>query len=507
VIDNCDEASRILKNYSNNLGEDLVQLALRGRHETWWNQSHDLIGRHEDIIKYLLTELSFNAGRSCSVYFAVHYHNVIAFNTLLGHTPTENSLKCLTTQDASGETALHTLVKSKGSAFGSFYAKLLSPDGHVQSPSDGVKDLLGLNEYPLQLASGRLTASELNEAISPVLLTIVIEHFKDKLNWSDILDINGNNLLHVSSYSGRYPVVKLLLGVAPRLANDRNALNELPIDLAHIAGHDDIVNILFSYSNHSYPTKEVCKLFNERKCVKKRILSFDGVDKLPNELKDDINCSDLPSVSAETLSPYAFKHEVESKHLPQVITGVTDGWRAWTHWTKEQLVKRYGHIKFKVSHIPYEDLYKGENTIQVVTTLEDYINSFNSSDSTPLYLFSGNILNENRALASDIKIPGFLSQRSIYLKQFIIGPKNSGAPPHFHGSAINSLIYGLKMWYFWPPSAAYFSVNHINEEHSRFEDVCYQYLQYPGETVYVPSLWGHAVINVADSIGVALEFI
>jgi len=31
-------------------------------------------------------------------------------------------------------------------------------------------------------------------------------------------------------------------------------------------------------------------------------------------------------------------------------------------------------------------------------------------------------------------------------------------------------------------------------------------MQQPGDIMYVPHLWGHTVINVMDSIGLAVEF-
>ena len=33
----------------------------------------------------------------------------------------------------------------------------------------------------------------------------------------------------------------------------------------------------------------------------------------------------------------------------------------------------------------------------------------------------------------------------------------------------------------------------------------YLFLQGPGDAVYLPALWGHAVLNLADSVGVSLE--
>ena len=41
----------------------------------------------------------------------------------------------------------------------------------------------------------------------------------------------------------------------------------------------------------------------------------------------------------------------------------------------------------------------------------------------------------------------------------------------------------------------------LKEEHRIME--C---MQRPGEVIYVPSSWGHAVLNTADSIGFSGEF-
>ena len=122
-----------------------------------------------------------------------------------------------------------------------------------------------------------------------------------------------------------------------------------------------------------------------------------------------------------------------------------------------------------------------------------------------------------------------LSNLSISLNQFIlgmtvhfiivvrilllhlIGPRGSGSPPHFHRDAVNGLVYGIKHWYLWPPNEAFFSIQHI-------QDWIYQYshygnysnavecIQLPGDVLYIPDNWGHAVINEEHSIGFAYEF-
>ena len=90
------------------------------------------------------------------------------------------------------------------------------------------------------------------------------------------------------------------------------------------------------------------------------------------------------------------------------------------------------------------------------------MDSFHQAGPTPAYVFDGNVLESSEALASNAPPLKLLSHRHVYLRQFILGPRNSGAPPHFHGQALNSLIYGVKKWFFWPPSSAFFSFKHVS---------------------------------------------
>ena len=125
------------------------------------------------------------------------------------------------------------------------------------------------------------------------------------------------------------------------------------------------------------------------------------------------------------------------------------------------------------------------------------------------------------------------------LRQFILGPVLSGAHFHFHGSAWNGLVFGLKLWVLVPPHAAFCAALHplqwiveftndFNAFGSRRDSTSSTssggsgnttgttgttgntlpllVLQRPGEIVFVPEGWGHAVLNLADSIGVATEF-
>ena len=172
---------------------------------------------------------------------------------------------------------------------------------------------------------------------------------------------------------------------------------------------------------------------------------------------------------------------------------------------------RYGSLKFTVSSIPYAELYCGAEAETTTTTLAKYVSHFGRSKQNPGYIFDGQILHTHSRLAQDAPVPTLFSNFTIALKQFILGPTGSGAPPHFHRHAFNALVYGIKHWYLWPPGEAYFTFSHVQRWQREYlagrltSPRAIECIQRPGDVVYVPENWGHAVINLADSVAVAYE--
>ena len=115
-------------------------------------------------------------------------------------------------------------------------------------------------------------------------------------------------------------------------------------------------------------------------------------------------------------------------------------------------------MEFTASRIPYADLYLNHHHHPTVTTtLTQYVNSFDNTSKSPLYVFDGRVLELNTSLSTDCPVPYLFENSSITLRQFILGPRNSGAPPHFHSSVFNVLVYGMKLWLIWQPHKAFFS--------------------------------------------------
>ena len=80
---------------------------------------------------------------------------------------------------------------------------------------------------------------------------------------------------------------------------------------------------------------------------------------------------------------------------------------------------------------------------------------------------------------------------------------------------------GTKKWWLFPPNDAFFTLKNVSRWMA--EDLAklssedgkgegkgpvqmFECTQEAGQVIYVPEQWGHAVINVQDSVAVAYEF-
>jgi ribosomal protein L16 Arg81 hydroxylase len=88
-----------------------------------------------------------------------------------------------------------------------------------------------------------------------------------------------------------------------------------------------------------------------------------------------------------------------------------------------------------------------------------------------------------------------------------------------HGSAMNLLVRGKKRWFVYPSQ---YNISHIgggslNTAYEwattelpklRAQGIhASEFIQHPGEVVYVPQGWIHIVVNLEPSVGVAFEVV
>jgi histone arginine demethylase JMJD6 len=128
----------------------------------------------------------------------------------------------------------------------------------------------------------------------------------------------------------------------------------------------------------------------------------------------------------------------------------------------------------------------------------------------------------------------FLSQRSWWL----VGPERSGTCIHIDPlgtNAWNTLIVGQKRWVLFPPNVRskiykgkglvrddeddeaihYFmyilprikrKAKSCRDQEDYKNFACYEFTQNPGETVFVPNGWSHAVLNLSHTVGITQNF-
>jgi hypothetical protein len=141
-----------------------------------------------------------------------------------------------------------------------------------------------------------------------------------------------------------------------------------------------------------------------------------------------------------------------------------------------------------------------------------------ANETTPLYSFDLWVM--DKGLKPDIKI-----DYSIFVgmephqsrSTFILGGKRSGTPMHHHCSTINTSVFGRKRWFLIPPAVSFIDSEHPYEwlnhqvpdrRYERFmnNSRVLEVMQEPGDTLHIPAFWGHAVLNLEDTVAVAYEY-
>lgn len=98
--------------------------------------------------------------------------------------------------------------------------------------------------------------------------------------------------------------------------------------------------------------------------------------------------------------------------------------------------------------------------------------------------------------------------------QLGLGPKGTGAPFHYHMPAVNLLVDGQKRWALIPPSVAWYSRTHPNNNRvsataekkvAESGSLIRRCTQEKGDLVFVPEFWGHEVLNLEGSLAIAVE--
>ncbi|KAJ9462728.1 Bifunctional arginine demethylase and lysyl-hydroxylase psr-1 [Diplonema papillatum] len=210
-------------------------------------------------------------------------------------------------------------------------------------------------------------------------------------------------------------------------------------------------------------------------------------------------------VEAAELTPERFKAEFFAERRPVLIKHGAAGWPC-TAWTTESLAAGpFRDARVTVADVPYASQYGlPSETLPLADFIKGHVRTGSSR-----YAFD-NTLHRTKpeALFSSFAKSPLLAGLRFNPPQVSFGGRGTGSPPHLHQDAVNGVCFGQKVWMMWPPEAAFLSVVPAREVFARpsWLPQPMTVTQEAGDLLYVPSGWGHAVLNTKDTWGIALEY-
>jgi len=272
----------------------------------------------------------------------------------------------------------------------------------------------------------------------------------------------------------------------------------------------------------------------------KRGYAYDGEATDVRHLK---HLSAIERVSVKDITREEFVERFEKTRTPCVITDAMDGWACYDessprYWSVDNLTRRFRDVKFKIGSD--DDGYAVRLKMKHI---QRYLNDpVHTRDDSPMYAFDGNVFDREatKELLDDFSIPDWFKEdlfqyvghkRRPPYRWIVFGPPRSGSSVHIDPlatSAWNALISGRKRWALYPPgtmdkptikprgigldgeSITWFNVMYprtVTEEwKSKGLPPPIDVIQHPGEIMFVPDGWWHAVLNLDHTMAVTQNF-
>lgn len=234
------------------------------------------------------------------------------------------------------------------------------------------------------------------------------------------------------------------------------------------------------------------------------------------------------------VEPKEFYEKYVVTNRPAIIKkGMLDTWKAHTYWTKAEMLKRYPDVTVETWLKPYAVTQAtGEDHGQKMNmTLKDYIEKHmehtNDPESPALdfrYIFGqsypegalGDAFDLpaifeythtalHKAARENVGVPPPNSEHGPGVFEMIMGPAGSGAHLHAHKRAWNGLVFGRKRWIMVSANVFDRDFSQGANAYEWFEKAyplmkddpnVYEFIQEPGEVVWVPQGWSHATLNL-----------
>lgn len=214
-----------------------------------------------------------------------------------------------------------------------------------------------------------------------------------------------------------------------------------------------------------------------------------------------------------------FMETYYENRVPVLIKNAAQNWPLMSLWNQDYIVANNGSY---ICTLVEDSRPASANS---KTTLKNYFEK--NSDLSTLTLENLNLKNKPNFL-KDVKLPNeIFSEADIYRFFFYNSNQNQGTLPHNHGDAFNILQTGKKHWIFYDADKLlapkgfeemqasfkkYPSGSHIKQYFekelkslaAKLPDTM-ECIQKPGDIVYVPRGYAHAVLNLENVMGLVFE--
>eukprot|EP01062_Namystynia_karyoxenos_P041374 TRINITY_DN30160_c0_g1_i1.p1 TRINITY_DN30160_c0_g1~~TRINITY_DN30160_c0_g1_i1.p1 ORF type:complete len:642 (+),score=165.98 TRINITY_DN30160_c0_g1_i1:63-1928(+) len=241
-----------------------------------------------------------------------------------------------------------------------------------------------------------------------------------------------------------------------------------------------------------------------------------------------------PRLVSSALTPESFEADV-LPGPPRVIAGATEGWPAHREWQLQRLRERFASESFYFEEERAGGVRRGESLPAVLENLAS------AAPDPAGYVFDSSFAGAKRELLAEYSVPAYLAQADVFSRLpaelaahpdrpawrwFLIGPPGSGFEVHsdpWGSAAWNACIVGHKRWAFMPPSTPpellrpvlgtprrWHALDWFREVYPMMRNApelgMLEFLQRPGEIVFVAPGWHHAVVNLEPTVAVTQNF-
>eukprot|EP00300_Choanocystis_sp_HF-7_P016618 c19467_g1_i3.p1 GENE.c19467_g1_i3~~c19467_g1_i3.p1 ORF type:complete len:600 (+),score=70.84 c19467_g1_i3:333-2132(+) len=195
-------------------------------------------------------------------------------------------------------------------------------------------------------------------------------------------------------------------------------------------------------------------------------------------------------------------------------------WPAFKEWNRAKWKSTIPNTVFRVYEKPLGGKPRSFN--MTLGDYLDYMERVGGIEKIPFWMhdtaWPASVREMFKSQVDDISLVTKTCKRSqpppnISNFQFMVAPRYSGSPPHFHFTAANVLIHGRKRWFLFPPGRSFYSTRQPYDwiqtdypELVQANKAPFECIQVPGDLLYVPEGWTHSTISVKDTIGYALLY-